>query len=92
MKEKATTSQVFAEQPSDTERSDQQNSIERRVGTAEQEKIDVAVPHLHAKTFLAVFAVALIYFTQVLNVVGAGSVTKITFQLIQRYYFLTELV
>jgi hypothetical protein len=77
MKEKSTTTRVRVEQQSDTERSDQQNSIERQIGTAEQGKIDVGVPHLHAKTFLAVFAVALIYFTQVLNVVGAGSVSNI---------------
>ena len=33
-----------------------------------------AVPHLHAKTFLTVFAVCLIYFAQLINVVGAGAV------------------
>lgn len=31
------------------------------------------VPHLHAKTFLTVFAVCLIYFAQLINVVGAGA-------------------
>ncbi|KAK3377462.1 major facilitator superfamily domain-containing protein [Podospora didyma] len=30
-------------------------------------------PHLHAKTFLAVFAVCVIYFVQIYNVVGAGA-------------------
>ncbi|KAJ4290075.1 hypothetical protein N0V88_006581 [Collariella sp. IMI 366227] len=30
------------------------------------------VPHLHAKTFLAVFAVCLIYFAQLVSLVGAG--------------------
>jgi len=34
------------------------------------------VPHLHAKTFLVVFAVCLIYFVQVVNVVGAGAVSS----------------
>jgi hypothetical protein len=32
------------------------------------------VPHLHAKTFLIVFTVCLIYFAQLINVVGAGAV------------------
>ncbi|KAH8594881.1 major facilitator superfamily domain-containing protein [Bisporella sp. PMI_857] len=34
---------------------------------------DVPVPHLHAKTFLAVFAVCLIYVAQLINIVGSGS-------------------
>jgi hypothetical protein len=32
-------------------------------------------PHLHARTFLAVFAVCLIYFAQVFSLVGAGAVS-----------------
>jgi len=31
------------------------------------------VPHLHAKTFLAVIAVCLIYMAQLVNLVGAGA-------------------
>ena len=76
MKEKSATSHVLVEQQSDTERSDQQNGVGMRVGIQDQEKSDEAVPHLHAKTFLIIFAVALIYFTQVLSVVGTGSVGK----------------
>ncbi len=34
------------------------------------------VPHLHAKTFLAVFSVCLIYFAQLVNLVGAGAVSR----------------
>ncbi|ORY58183.1 major facilitator superfamily domain-containing protein [Pseudomassariella vexata] len=34
------------------------------------------VPHLHGKTFLAVFAVCFIYFAQLINVVGAGAQTQ----------------
>ena len=34
-------------------------------------------PHLHAKTFLAVFAVCLIYYVQVYNVVGAGAASPV---------------
>ncbi|KAL2136145.1 hypothetical protein VTI74DRAFT_5198 [Chaetomium olivicolor] len=33
---------------------------------------DEPIPHLHAKTFLAVFAVCLIYFAQLVSIVGAG--------------------
>jgi len=32
--------------------------------------------HLHAKTWLAVLAVGLIYFAQLVNLVGAGAVCK----------------
>ena len=39
------------------------------------EELDEPVPHLHAKTFLTVFAVCLIYFAQLINVVGAGAVS-----------------
>lgn len=34
------------------------------------------VAHLHAKTYLTVFAVCLIYFAQLINVVGAGAVSQ----------------
>ncbi len=34
--------------------------------------------HLHANTFLAVFAVLLIYFAQLVSLVGAGSVCLFT--------------
>ncbi|KAJ4384359.1 hypothetical protein N0V85_008383, partial [Neurospora sp. IMI 360204] len=34
---------------------------------------DDPVPHLHAKTFLAVFAVCLIYIAQLISLVGAGA-------------------
>jgi len=36
---------------------------------------DEPKPHLHAKTFLAVFAVCIIYFVQIYNVVGCGAVS-----------------
>lgn len=35
---------------------------------------DVPAPKLHLKTWLTVFAVCLIYFAQLINVVGAGAV------------------
>jgi hypothetical protein len=62
-------------QQSDTEKSDPQTASETRDANAGSDENDEVGPHLHAKTFLAVFAVAMIYFSQVLNVVGAGSVS-----------------
>lgn len=38
---------------------------------------DEPKPHLHAKTYLAVFAVCSIYFVQIYNVVGVGAVSPI---------------
>ncbi|KAK3373148.1 major facilitator superfamily domain-containing protein [Lasiosphaeria ovina] len=38
---------------------------------------DKPKPHLHAKTFLAVFATCAIYFVQIYNVVGAGAQTNV---------------
>jgi hypothetical protein len=67
--------EVQVEQQSDTEKSDPQTASEKRDANAGSDENDEAGPHLHAKTFLAVFAVAMIYFSQVLNVVGAGSVS-----------------
>lgn len=43
------------------------------------EDADTVSPHLHAKTFLTVFAVCLIYFAQLINVVGAGAVSPLSF-------------
>lgn len=39
-----------------------------------------AQPHLHAKTFLAVLAVFLIYAAQLFAIVGAGTVSTMTFR------------
>lgn len=36
---------------------------------------DEPAPHLHAKTFLAVFAVAMIYAAQLFSLIGAGAVS-----------------
>lgn len=41
---------------------------------AEGEHVEQA-PHLHAKTYLAVFTVCLIYYAQLVNLVGAGAVS-----------------
>ena len=48
------------------------------------EDTDEPVPHLHAKTFLVVFAVCLIYFAQLINVVGAGAVRLPNFHHVKR--------
>lgn len=63
------------EQQYDTEKSDPQTAPEKRDVNTVSDETDVARPYVHAKTFLAVFAVAMIYFSQVLNVVGAGVVS-----------------
>lgn len=41
----------------------------------ESNSADEPKPHLHAKTFLAVFAVCSIYFAQLVTLVGAGAVS-----------------
>ena len=39
---------------------------------------DEPVAHLHAKTFLVVFAVLTIYFAQLFNIVAAGAVSQVS--------------
>lgn len=43
--------------------------------TSEDTESNDRAPHLHAKTFLAVFAVCLIYIAQLISLVGAGAVS-----------------
>jgi hypothetical protein len=43
----------------------------------DQERSDAPQPHLHAKTFLAVFAVFMIYAAQLFAIVGAGTVCTV---------------
>jgi hypothetical protein len=45
----------------------------KEVGNASQEDVE-RVPHVHLRTYLAVFAVCLVYFAQDFALVGAGSV------------------
>lgn len=72
--------QVRIEPHSDTETSEKPKGFvdnrDKRISIVDPENDEIPVPRLHAKTFLIVFAVALIYFTQVLNIVGAGSVLE----------------
>lgn len=42
--------------------------------------------HLHAKTFLVVFAVFCIYFAQLVNIVGAGAVRYLSADLLDICY------
>jgi hypothetical protein len=57
-----------------------ENSSEEKPSETVKTSIEYSeepVPHLHAKTYLTVYAVCLIYFAQVINVVGAGAVSAI---------------
>jgi len=56
------------------ESSEPENEKPEEVTAFSIEDHEGLVPHLHAKTFLIVFAVCLIYFAQLINVVGAGAV------------------
>ena len=50
-----------------------QNVHSKEIGNYSEEDLE-PVPHVHLRTYLAVFAVCLIYFAQVFALVGAGSV------------------
>lgn len=62
------------------------DSVAKRKGVNEETlfygsgSIDELEPHLHARTFLAVFAVCLIYFAQDFALVGAGAVSFTLFR------------
>jgi hypothetical protein len=62
---------VAAERPESSEPDNEKSEV---IPTSSIEDDDEQVPHLHAKTFLIVFSVCLIYFAQLINVVGAGAV------------------
>ena len=53
------------------------NDSEKKATKSSQDSnsSDEPAPRLHAKTFLAVFAVCLIYFAQLVSLVGAGAVS-----------------
>jgi hypothetical protein len=77
MKEEITIIQEREEQQSDTEKSQRQMGLEKHASIIVEEVDEEVVPHLHAKTYVTVFAVALISFAQIINIVGAGSVSKL---------------
>lgn len=63
------------------------------------ESLNKPTPHLHAKTYLAVAAVCLIYIAQLVCLVGAGAVStsyrpsrKFTYQTVVSLYIRSELV
>lgn len=60
-----------SDQPADAS----QDALPKSAQSSEPSIEDEPVPHLHAKTFLIVFAVCFIYFAQLINVVGAGAVS-----------------
>ncbi|KAK3395326.1 major facilitator superfamily domain-containing protein [Sordaria brevicollis] len=60
---------LVTEKASSSQTNDNDNDNDNSDDTESNER----VPHLHAKTFLAVFAVCLIYFAQLLTLVGAGA-------------------
>ncbi len=67
--EKGAAAPVVEDHPAENESHDEKPS------KSSIEDDEEHVPHLHAKTFLVVFAVCLIYFAQLINVVGAGAVS-----------------
>jgi hypothetical protein len=72
---------VIKEGPTMTSAAERPNSSESEneklpdAQSLEIEDREEPVPHLHAKTFLTIFAVCLIYIAQLINVVGAGAVS-----------------
>jgi hypothetical protein len=73
-----TTTQVTEQHPAEVERpeSSEPEHEKPEVLKSSIEDDDEPVAHLHAKTFLTVFAVCLIYFAQLINVVGGGAVSS----------------
>ena len=62
--------------------SDKEISAEKTLAKHQEADVDndpEPQPHLHARTFLAVFAMCLIYFAQDFALVGAGSVSLCSF-------------
>jgi hypothetical protein len=80
MKEELTIIEVREVQQYDTEKSERQGVLEKHTSIIVEEVDEDVVPHLHAKTYVTVFAVALISFAQIINIVGAGSVSKLSTQ------------
>jgi hypothetical protein len=74
--QKSQATEVIEEQKPEVVRS------EKELGSPNADKVSIRedeaepVPHLHAKTFLTLFAICLICFAEVINVVGAGSVSN----------------
>lgn len=75
MKEEVKTAQYRVEPQSDTDSSTQDGGSKTSTSSIGKHEEDEIAPRLHAKTFLIIFTVALMYFTQVVNIVGTGSVS-----------------
>lgn len=72
--EAETTRTVPADVNSSFEKKINENASDTTSNSIEDH--DVIPPKLHLKTWLTVFAVCLIYFAQLINVVGAGAVSR----------------
>jgi hypothetical protein len=70
-------SEAVATEPATVPRtvSDEVNEKTWTANSSSIEDHEEPEPRLHAKTWLTVFAVCLIYFAQLINVVGAGAVS-----------------
>jgi len=83
MEKVETTTQVTETHPAEVERPESSEPETEKPETFQPteglkstiEDDDEPVPHLHAKTYLTVFAICLIYFAQLINVVGGGAVS-----------------
>jgi hypothetical protein len=76
------STQVAEQHPAETERPESSEPDNEKPAVEKPEALkssienkDEPVAQLHAKTFLTVFAVCLIYFAQVINIVGGGAVS-----------------
>lgn len=66
-----------ATEPATAQHAVSETDVDEKTWTADSsvDGRDEPEPRLHAKTWLTVFAVCLIYFAQLINVVGAGAVS-----------------
>lgn len=85
--EPTTSEAVVIHEKSDQPAGASQDALSKSGQSSEPSIEDEPVPHLHAKTFLIVFAVCFIYFAQLINVVGAGAVRIHTFPITKTVSF-----
>jgi hypothetical protein len=74
--QKSQATEVIEEQKPEVVRSEKELDSPNAGTESIQEDEAEPVPHLHAKTFLTLFAICLICFAQVINVVGSGAVSN----------------
>ncbi|CAK7206933.1 hypothetical protein SEUCBS139899_009740 [Sporothrix eucalyptigena] len=71
--ERVTEAKMVVHEKYDKHADASQDALPKSANDSDPSIEDEPVPHLHAKTFLIVFAVCFIYFAQLINVVGAGA-------------------